>query len=136
MSGCLFSGFFDELLLFLLFISVLSVVTSLIRFWYEFNLKRLVATTSIFHLNLILVLLSVANGPGVTNLCFLLAVIHSLSSALLFLSISFLSSRYHTYDFNLISGLCVAAPRFYFSLMFVFFICWIFPISSVFLLEI
>lgn len=116
---------------FLFFISVTSIVVGLLKLWYENNIKRVVAISSIIHLNAALLVLSISSSLKSVCTAILLLVVHSISSSFVFFIVSAVSDRYHTYNVNEISGLYNSAPKlsFYFFLSILFM--WLFPISLV-----
>jgi NADH:ubiquinone oxidoreductase subunit 4 (subunit M) len=101
----------------------------------QLDLKKLIAYSSIAHMNLVLLGIFSLNIQGIQGSLFLM-LSHGLVSSGLFFLVGFLYDRYHTRVLTFYSGLAQTMPIFS-TLLFLFFLANIsFPLSANFVGEI
>jgi NADH-quinone oxidoreductase subunit M len=111
--------------------SVWYVLTIL---WFESDLKRIVAHSSIVHMNIyILTYVYLKESIGI-NFIFILLV-HSILVSLLFFLFGCLMARTHSRNYKQFSGILTIVPKLNLYILVTLFFYGAFPITVIFLLE-
>ena len=103
---------------FIYILAVTSIIFASLSAFRQSDLKRIVAYSSIAHMNLIVLGIFSFTQEGLEGAIFLMLA-HGIVSSGLFFSVGILSDRYHTRDIKHYSGLAVVMPLFsFFFLLF------------------
>jgi len=115
-------------------LAILSIVYASFAAIYQTDLKKIVAYSSIAHMNIAILGLFSMNAPGIQGSIFTM-VSHGIISAALFLIIGILYDRYNTRSVVYFGGICQINPVLS-SFLFYFMVCNIsFPGTSAFIGE-
>lgn len=131
-----FSFYFNTLYLNWLFIIiVVGVVDSSIKMWHQYDLKKLVAYTTVQEMNLLIIPI-IWNNEYSEFLVSFFIVTHCLLSSLFFFIIDVLSKRFNTRVTTKINGLIHITPNLAYSIFFSIILFTGLPYTAKFFIEV
>ena len=92
------------------FILLLGVIDSSLKFWFQTDIKKLVAYCTIQEMNIIMLLMFGSSTVELHNLTLVFVFSHALLSALLFYLVDLIYYRWLTRNTNLLTGILISTP--------------------------
>jgi formate hydrogenlyase subunit 3/multisubunit Na+/H+ antiporter MnhD subunit len=114
---------------------VFSIVAALYSTFQEFDLKRIVALSSIVHMNVYVLLLFLIGGTSTASIFIYFLIVHTFTAGLLFFVFGMLIERVHTRNYKTILGVLSSTPRLKTLILISAFFYGALPISGIFSLE-